>query len=105
MTDRDSRAESGATRITRVIDFRLPLAWVLSSLGGLAMLIAVMYFQGNRVQEEVRELKIEVKTWNNQASTITAEQALLRFRMETAESDIRALKGLPPSTTSDRNRR
>lgn len=105
MTDQDSRAESGATRITRVIDFRLPLAWVLSSLGGLALLIAVMYFQGNRVQEEVRELKIEVKTWNNQASTITAEQALLRFRMETAESDIRALKGLPPATTSDRNRR
>lgn len=83
----------------RIIELKLPLPYLLSLLGAFALLIIGMYFRGEKTDEivkelklEVRELKAEVKSGNSLQATMNSTVQLLQFRLETAESDIRTLK-------------
>lgn len=83
-------------RMSSVIDFKLPLTWLL---GVAAMIIAGgfgLYQQvGNQgevlkeLKDQLKDLKITVNAGNNQAATVQGEMAILRFRIETLESDKR----------------
>ncbi len=77
-------------RITRVIDMRLPLTWLLGGLGFVAVTFGGMYFQLGQLSKDMAELKIEVKSGNNATSTTQGEIAILRFRVETLEADKRS---------------
>jgi cell division protein FtsL len=76
-------------RISKVIDFRLPLTWLLGVAFMVAGSFVTMYFQIGQLREDMTDLKITVKAGNNQASTVQGELAILRFRIETLESDKR----------------
>ncbi len=73
-------------RITRIVDFRIPLPWLLS--GAIVVLWALisMYFELKQVSNNVSELQITVKSGNSQAVTLAGEQALLRYRVENLEA-------------------
>lgn len=77
-------------RISKVIDLKLPLNWLLTVAFSLALLIGGMYFQLRQLAEDMTDLKISVKSGNSQASNVQSEIAILRFRVENLESDKRS---------------
>lgn len=93
--------QPGELNINKFIDTRLPLWQVISAAGTFAVLIAGMYFQLNKLIEDVNEVKITIKSGNQAQATMQGELAILRFRVETLESDRRA--GLAPAPTTSAN--
>lgn len=77
-------------RLSKVIDMKLPLTWLLGVAFMVAGSFVTMYFQIGQLREDMTDLKITVKAGNNQASTVQGEIAILRFRVETLESDKRS---------------
>jgi len=77
-------------RLSKVIDLKLPLNWLLTVAFSLALLIGGMYFKLVQLGEDMTDLKISVKAGNGQAATIQGELAILKFRIENLESDKRA---------------
>lgn len=86
-------------RLSKVIDLKLPLTWLL----GVAFMIVAGGFglyqqvgsQGETLKElrdQLKDLKITVNAGNGQTATIQGEIAILRFRIETLEADKRAAK-------------
>jgi hypothetical protein len=84
-------------RLSKVIDLKLPLTWLL----GVAAMIIVGGFglyhqvgsQGETLKElkdQLKDLKITVNAGNSQAATIQGEMAILRFRVENLEADKRS---------------
>ena len=88
--------QPGELRFTRMIDMKLPLPWLLSAAGTLALLIGGMYFQLNRLSEDMADLKITVKAGNTSTTTVQGELAILRFRVETLEAERRAAAAARP---------
>jgi hypothetical protein len=70
-----------------VIDMKIPLTWLVSGAFAFACVFAGMYFQLGQLREDMVELKVSAKVGNNQTATIQGEMAILRFRVETLESD------------------
>ncbi|MDN8617884.1 hypothetical protein [Variovorax ginsengisoli] len=79
-------------RVTRVIDMKLPLNWLLTVAFSLALLIGGMYFKLGQLGEDMTDLKIAVKAGNGQAATVQGELAILKFRIENLESDKKAAR-------------
>jgi hypothetical protein len=90
-------AQSDEPRLSKVIDLKLPLTWLI----GVASMIIVGGFglyhqvgsQGETLKElkdQLKDLKITVNAGNGQAATIQGEIAILRFRVETLEADKRS---------------
>lgn len=78
--------ESEQTRITRVIDFRIPLPWLLGIGMAVGWALVSMWFSVNQLVRDVADLQITVKAGNTQATTVAGELALLRFRVENLEA-------------------
>lgn len=81
--------EDQPLKVTRVIDFRIPLPWLLSGLIIVGWTLVSMWFSLNQLVRDVADLQITVKAGNGQAVTIAGEIALLRYRVENLESDKR----------------
>ena len=79
-------------RITRVIDMKIPLTWLIGGAFSFACVFAGMYFKLGQLGQDMTELKITVKSGNNTAATTQSELAILRFRIETLEADKRATR-------------
>lgn len=79
-------------RLSKVIDMKLPLTWLLGVAFMIAGSFVTMYFQIGQLREDMTDLKITVKAGNSQAATVQGELAILRFRVETLEADKRAPK-------------
>lgn len=79
-------------RLSKVIDLKLPLNWLLTVAFSLALLIGGMYFKLVQLGEDMTDLKITVKAGNNQATTIQGELAILKFRIENLEAEKRSGK-------------
>ncbi|MBS0343376.1 MAG: hypothetical protein JSS56_22965 [Proteobacteria bacterium] len=88
---------TGELRVSRVIDFKIPLSGILGAAFSLALLIGGMYFQLNRLSEDMAELKITVKAGNASTATVQGELAILRFRVETLEAERRAVAAPRPA--------
>ncbi|HJR31048.1 MAG TPA: hypothetical protein VJ889_20230 [Pseudomonas sp.] len=84
-------------RLSKIVEMKLPLTWLL----GVAFMIVAGGFglyqqvgsQGEVLKElkdQLKDLKITVNAGNSQAATIQGEIAILRFRIETIESDKRS---------------
>lgn len=90
-TDAEPGRES---TLSRMVDMRVPLWQLVTTMGGIAWVLISMYFTTNETARNVTELQITVKAGNSQVTSLAGEQALLRFRQENIESDIRQLKAL-----------
>lgn len=73
--------------LTRMIDFRIPLWGVLGACVVVVWALIGMYFQLQKVSENLAELQITVKSGNNQYITLTGEIALLKYRVENLENE------------------
>ncbi len=76
-------------RVSRVIDFRIPLPWLLGVMGVVGWGLVSMWFMVNQLTRDVSDLQITVKAGNGQAVTVAGELALLRYRVENIEADRR----------------
>lgn len=79
-------------RIARFVDFRIPLWGLLCCGAAAAYFIIGTWFTSNQTAKDMSELQITVKAGNQQVTTLAGEQALLRFRMENIEGELRAMK-------------
>jgi hypothetical protein len=93
----DKDAQPDEPRLSKVIDLKLPLTWLL----GVAFMIVAGGFglyqqvgsQGETIKginEQLKDLQIIVRSGNTQAATIQGELAILKFRIENIEADKRA---------------
>ena len=53
--------------VTRVIDFRIPLPYLISGFCALAFTLVSMYFSMNQLLRDVGDLQITVKAGNTQS--------------------------------------
>lgn len=91
--------QPGELRVSRMIDMKLPLPWLLSVAGALALALAGIFFKVGQLQEDTAELKIAVKAGNSSTTTVQGELAILRFRVETLEAERRAAAAARPAVT------
>lgn len=77
---------------SRYIDKRLPLWGMLTAAGAVSWILISMYFTTLQTAHDVSKLQAASETWSTQLTTLTGEQALLRFRMTNIEGDVRDLK-------------
>jgi hypothetical protein len=73
-------------RITRVIDMKIPLTWLIGGAFSFACIFAGMYFKLGQLGEDMTDLKITVKAGNGTAATIQGELAIMKFRIENLEA-------------------
>lgn len=81
--------EDQPLKVTRVIDFRIPLPWLIGICMTVGWALVSMWFSVNQLVRDVADLQITVKAGNTQAVTVAGEIALLRFRVENLEADKR----------------
>lgn len=75
-------------RVTRVIDFRIPLPWLIGVCSGIGWALISMYFSVNNLVKTVGDLQIDVKAGNNSVVAVAGELALLKYRLSNAETSI-----------------
>lgn len=80
--------QSVPERITRVIDFRIPLPWLLGVMAAISWALISMYFSVNALVKTVGDLQIDVKAGNNSVVAVAGELALLKYRLANAEVNI-----------------
>ena len=77
-------------KLTRVIDFKLPLPWLLGGVIAVSWAVISMYFAVQTLISSVSDLQITVKSGNVSSSVLAGEVSLLRFRVEIIEADLKA---------------
>lgn len=90
MTERDT--EIDPLRVARIVDMRIPLWGVITATAAGAFILISMYFTTNQTAKDVAALQITVNAGNSQVTTLAGEQALLKFRQENIEGELRILK-------------
>jgi hypothetical protein len=75
----------------RVIDFRIPLPWLLGVMAFLGWALISMYFSLGQLVKTVGELQITVNSGNTSVVAVTGELALLKFRLTNAEDTLKRL--------------
>jgi hypothetical protein len=78
--------------ITRLIDFKIPLHWLLVTMAGLAWALVSMWFSLNQLVGLVSDLQVDVKAGNGSTNVISSELALIKFRTSNNETEILLLK-------------
>lgn len=84
--------ELSARSAAKIIDLKLPLTWLLGVAFAIAAAFASMFFKLDELGRDVTDLKITVRAGNGTATTLQGEIAILKFRVETLESDKRSGK-------------
>lgn len=79
-----------AVALMRMVDFRIPLPWLLGGFIATAGLVISMYYQIQQMRDALQELQVTVKAGNISSSTLTGEIALLKYRVDALESERRA---------------
>ena len=87
----EQRAEP-PERITRIIEFKLRLEWVLGICGVVGWALISMYFSLNTLVKTVADLQIDVKAGNNSVTAIASELALVKYRLATTEARIQSVE-------------
>lgn len=85
MSNSDASDENEATgRLPRVVvDFKIPLPWLLAAAGSIFWSLIGMWFKLAALGESVAELQIAVKDGTEYAS----EQTLIKYRLEKLEAE------------------
>ena len=76
---------TASERVTRVIDFRIPLPWLIGGVLGICWSLISMYFSVNALVKTVNDLQIDVKAGNNSVVSVVGELALIKYRLTDVE--------------------
>jgi len=89
----EEQPQAAPERVTRVIDFRIPLPWLLSGAGVMLWGLISMYFAIQQLTRDVADLQITIKSGNSQSITLAGQVALLQFRIDNIEKDVARAAG------------
>lgn len=81
--------EQEPDRITRVIDFRIPLTWLLTGVAAVSWALVSMWFSVAQLVGTVNDLQITVKSGNTSVVAVSGELALLKFRLTNVEDSVK----------------
>lgn len=83
------QADDDQPRLTRMVDMRMPMHWMLGVAGGVGWALVSMYFAVGQLVTQMTELQIAVKSGNGSVTAIAGKQALIEFRMENVENTLK----------------
>lgn len=75
-------------RTTRIVDFKIPLPWLLSGVIACLWSLISMWFGIQQLVGTVNDLQITVKSGNTSVSVLSSEMALQKFRLDKLEVDV-----------------
>ena len=89
MSNSDASDENEATgRLPRVVvDFKIPLPWLLAAAGAIFWGLIGMWFKLAALGESVAELQIAVKAGTATTIQYASEQTIIKYRLEKLEAD------------------
>lgn len=93
----DSDAPTLAS-VTRMIDMRIPLVWLMTGAFTVAGILAGMYYTLQQVQHDMQEMKVLLKSNDGAAQELKQEMAVQKFRLTSMENELAALKGAARAT-------
>lgn len=67
------------------VDMRVPLGWVLSTLGAGLLALIAMYYSIQSMGEAVREMQITLRQNQQAFIQLTGDFALVKYRLERLE--------------------
>ena len=79
----------------RWIEFKIPLPWLLTGIIGVIWTLISMYFTLVTLVASVNELQASIKAFNQISISLTGDLALLRYRIDALEPEVRALRNQP----------
>lgn len=82
----DEDSQPIGSGLTRMIDFRIPLPWLLGGFLAIGWALVSMWFTLNQLVRDVAETQAAVKAGNTQATLVASEVALLKFRVDKLEA-------------------
>lgn len=91
-------------RITRIIDAKLPLSWLLGAAATIITSYALLYSNVERLLRDIQELQISVKAGNSQAATLQGQIAILQFRVESLEAERKRSERAAPDVPARNGR-
>lgn len=84
-----TEATEPAERVTRVIDFRIPLPYLITGLAAVSWALISMWFAVGQLVKTVEELQITVKSGNSSVVAVAGELALQKFRLTNVEDAVK----------------
>jgi hypothetical protein len=78
-----------ADRISRVVDFKIPLIYLISGVISLGWVLISMWFSVGQLVKTVDDLQITVKSGNSSVVAVAGELALLKFRLQNVEDTVK----------------
>lgn len=88
-TDYDELSDDRTRRPQKVIDMKLPLPWLIGTAASIIGAFALLYSNVDRLVRDVNELQATVRAGNVQSSATVGEIALLKYRVESLEANLR----------------
>ena len=79
-------------RVSRIVELKLPLTWMLGVAGVVGWALVSMYFSVGQLVKTVDELQITVKSGNGSVVAVAGELALLKFRLTNAEDAVKRVE-------------
>ena len=80
----ETKDEAGAV-ITKVIDMKISLTWLISTAVVIILSIGGMYAKMDQVGNELIDLKATVRAGNLATGAVQSEMAVLRYRVDSLE--------------------
>lgn len=82
------------SQVTRMIDMRIPLVWLMTGAFTVAGILAGMYYTLQQVQHDMQEMKVILKSGDAQGRLLEKELEVQKFRIGSIEQELAALKAL-----------
>lgn len=88
MPDRPTHTDDEAVQIRRLVDFKLPLHWILSGVGTVVLILIGMWFTIGQMSKDMTELQVLVKALATANSTYDREVYRLQFRQDSMDAKV-----------------
>jgi hypothetical protein len=79
-------------KLTRAVDLKIPLVYLITVGSSLAWVLISMWFTLNQLVILVADLQITVKAGSNNYSSLASEQALMNYRIQNVEAQLKDIK-------------
>ena len=81
-------------KLARVIDFKIPLPWLLGGVTAISWAVISMYFAVQTLVTSMADLQITVKSGIVSSSVLAGEVSLLKFRITNIEAEQQRINDL-----------
>jgi hypothetical protein len=94
----DGQIPDAAAALVRMVDFRIPLPWLLAGCICAVGSLVGMYYQLQAVADSMKELSKTVKESTVATTALQLEQSRLQFRLDAVEGRLTRIEGARDAT-------